>query len=85
MIGLVVADSVMGARRAARKVQLDITPLPAILDTRTAIAQQSFVLPPVHVQRGDADAGLARATHRLQGSMEVGGRNTFIWKARLPM
>lgn len=83
VIGLVVADSVMGARRAARKVQLDITPLPAILDTRTAIAQQSFVLPPVHVQRGDADAGLARATHRLQGSMEVGGQEHFYLEGQI--
>lgn len=83
VIGLVVADSVMAARRAARKVQLDISPLPAILDTATAIAQQSFVLPPVHVKRGDADAGLARAAHRLQGSMEVGGQEHFYLEGQI--
>ena len=83
VIGLVVADSVMTARRAARKVQADITPLPAILDTRTAIAQQSFVLPPVHVKRGNADAGLARAAHRLQGSMEVGGQEHFYLEGQI--
>ena len=83
VLGLVVADSVMAARRAARKVKADITPLPAILDTATAIAQQSFVLPPVHVQRGDADAGLARASHRLQGTLEVGGQEHFYLEGQI--
>ncbi|WP_313604122.1 xanthine dehydrogenase molybdopterin binding subunit [Comamonas jiangduensis] len=83
VMGLVVADSVMDARRAARKVKADITALPAVLDTATAIAQQSFVLPPVHVRRGDADAGLARATHRLQGSLEVGGQEHFYLEGQI--
>ena len=83
VIGLVVADSVMAARRAARKVHLQITPLPAILDTPTAIAQQSFVLPPVHVKRGDADSGLARATHRLQGHLSVGGQEHFYLEGQI--
>ena len=83
VMGLVVADSVMAARRAARKVKADITPLPAVMDTKTAIAQQSFVLPPVHVKRGDADAGLARATHRLQGELEVGGQEHFYLEGQI--
>ena len=83
VMGLVVADSVMAARRAARKVKADITALPAVLDTATAIAQQSFVLPPVHVRRGDADAGLARAPHRLQGSLEVGGQEHFYLEGQI--
>ncbi|MEZ2739576.1 xanthine dehydrogenase molybdopterin binding subunit [Comamonas jiangduensis] len=83
VMGLVVADSVMAARRAARKVKADITPLPAVLDTATAIAQQSFVLPPVHVRRGDADAGLARAPHRLQGTLEVGGQEHFYLEGQI--
>ena len=54
VIGLVVADSVMQARRAARQVKLSITALPAILTVRDALAAESYVLPPVHVRRGDA-------------------------------
>ncbi|MFZ7319030.1 xanthine dehydrogenase molybdopterin binding subunit [Comamonas jiangduensis] len=83
VMGLVVADSLMAARRAARKVKADITALPAVLDTATAIAQQSFVLPPVHVRRGDADAGLARAPHRLQGTLEVGGQEHFYLEGQI--
>jgi xanthine dehydrogenase large subunit len=65
VVGIVVADTVMDARRAARKVKLDIEPLPAVLTVKEALKAQSFVLPPVFVRRGDADAGLARAAHRL--------------------
>ena len=83
VLGLVVADSVMAARRAARLVQADITPLPAILDVRQALAAHSFVLPPVHVRRGDAAAALARAPHTLQGTLEVGGQEHFYLEGQI--
>ena len=57
VIGLVVADSVMQARRAVRAVKLDITPLPAVLTVQDALKAQSYVLPPVFVRRGDAATG----------------------------
>ncbi|MDB5900840.1 MAG: xanthine dehydrogenase molybdopterin binding subunit, partial [Ramlibacter sp.] len=43
VVGVVVADTVMQARRAARKVQLSIEPLPPIFDVREAIEKKSFV------------------------------------------
>ena len=83
VIGVVVADSVMQARRAARKVRLDIEALPAILDVRQALAQESFVLPPVFVRRGDPEAALARAPHRLGGQLEVGGQEHFYLEGQV--
>ena len=76
VVGLVVADTVMQARRAARKVQLNIDTLPAILSIQDALAAQSFVLPPVYVKRGDAAAALAHAPHTLNGTLEVGGQQS---------
>ena len=61
VVGLVVADSVMQARRAARAVQLDITPLPAILSVQAALQAESYVLPPVFVRRGAPEAAMASA------------------------
>ncbi len=79
----VVATSYDAARRAALLGRADITPLPAILDARDAIAQQSFVLPSVSFVRGDPDAAMARATHRLQGSFAVGGQEHFYLEGQV--
>ena len=83
VIGLVVAETVGQARRAARLVVLDITPLPAVLTVHEAMQAQSFVLPAVRVQRGDAQAGLARATHTLRGQLEVGGQEHFYLEGQI--
>jgi xanthine dehydrogenase large subunit len=83
VIGLVVADSVMQARRAARKVQPHIEALPAVLDVRQAVKEKNFVLPPVTVQRGDADQALARAPHTLTGTLEVGGQEHFYLEGQV--
>ncbi len=83
VVGLVVASSVMQARRAARKVQLDIEALPAILSVREALAAKNFVLPPVHVRRGDAAAALRRAPRQLQGAFSVGGQEHFYLEGQI--
>ena len=83
VIGLVVADSAMAARRAARQVQIDIDPLPAWLDARAAHAAQSYVLPPVVVRRGAADTALAASRHVLDGQLEVGGQEHFYLEGQV--
>ncbi len=83
VLALVVADDVVIARRAARLVQADIEALPAILTTQEAMAQNHFVLPPVHVARGDAQAALQIAPHRLQGSLSVGGQEHFYLEGQV--
>lgn len=83
VVGLVVADTVMQARRAARQVKLDIEPLPAIVDVREAVKQQSFVLAPVTVRRGDPDRGIAQAPHRITGSLDVGGQEHFYLEGQV--
>ena len=83
VVGLVIADTVMQARRAARKVQLLIEALPPILTIQDALAAQSFVLPPVFVKRGDAAAALARAQHTLTGTLEVGGQEHFYLEGQV--
>ena len=83
VIGLVVADSVAQARRAARAVVLDIETLPAILTIKDALAAQSYVLPPVFIARGDAAQALAQAAHTLSGTLEVGGQEHFYLEGQI--
>jgi xanthine dehydrogenase large subunit len=83
VVGVVVADSVMLARRAARLVKLDIEALPAILTVQEALKAQSYVLPPVFVKRGDAAQALASAPHTLSGSLEVGGQEHFYLEGQV--
>lgn len=47
VIGLVVADTLRAARRAARRVQCDIEPLPAVLSVEQALAGEHHVLPQI--------------------------------------
>jgi xanthine dehydrogenase large subunit len=83
VIGLVLADTTMQARRAARQVRPDIETLEPVLDARQAHAQQRYVLPTVTVRRGDAAAALAAAPHRLQGRLDVGGQEHFYLEGQI--
>jgi xanthine dehydrogenase large subunit len=83
VIGVVVADTVMQARRAARKVVCRIEPLPALLTVHDALKAESYVLPPVFVKRGDAAAALKQAPHTLHGTLEVGGQEHFYLEGQV--
>jgi len=83
VVGLVVAKTVMQARRAARKVQLKLEALPAVLTVQDALTAKSFVLPPVTVRRGDAATALKKSTHRISGTLEVGGQEHFYLEGQV--
>ncbi len=81
----VAARTVRAARQAARLARYDIDPLPPILTIDEALAAQSYVLPPVHVTRGDPEAALARAPHRLSGTLACGGQDHFYLEGQIAM
>jgi xanthine dehydrogenase large subunit len=83
VVALVVATSMNVARRAARLVKLDISPLPAIQTIAQAVAAKSWVLPPVVVQRGDAANALSWSKHQLSGSLCVGGQEHFYLEGQV--
>ena len=83
VVGIVVAETVMQARRAARAVKLAIEPLPAILSVHQALEAKSYVIPPVFVRRGDAHQALAQATHTMHGAFEVGGQEHFYLEGQI--
>jgi xanthine dehydrogenase large subunit len=82
---LVLARSYREARVAARRARVSATPLPAILTIGQAIAEQSWVLPPVEVARGDAVRALAAAPRRLAGRSVVGGQEHFYLEGQVSL
>ncbi len=83
VVALLLADDTMTARRAARLVKLDIEPLPSVISVHEAHALESYVLPPVHVKRGNATTALKRAPHTLEGNFEVGGQEHFYLEGQI--
>jgi xanthine dehydrogenase large subunit len=81
----VIATTRGAARRAAAQAKdvLDIEPLPPVLNARDAHAKAQYVLPPMHLERGDARAAIARAPHRLSDTLEVGGQEQFYLEGQI--
>ncbi|MBL8351638.1 MAG: xanthine dehydrogenase molybdopterin binding subunit [Burkholderiaceae bacterium] len=81
----VIATDRDAARRAAALARqvLQVEPLPAVLTALDAHAKQQYVVPPMHLLRGDADAALAAAPHRLQGTFSLGGQEQFYLEGQI--
>jgi len=81
----VIAETRDLARRAAAaaKAALTIEPLAPILTPVEADAAKSYVLPPMHLARGNARAAIAAAPHRLADTLEVGGQEQFYLEGQI--
>ncbi|TDE95024.1 xanthine dehydrogenase molybdopterin binding subunit [Occultella glacieicola] len=73
----VLGETLEAARLGAEAVEVDYEPLPSILTLTEAIEAESYQGTQPTVTRGDAAAGLARATHRFSGEFEFGGQEHF--------
>ncbi|MEC5163935.1 MULTISPECIES: xanthine dehydrogenase molybdopterin binding subunit [unclassified Janthinobacterium] len=82
-IFIVVADSHDNARRAARLGNVTYEELPAIMTPQAAKAAQSYVLPPMHLKRGDYQAAFERAPHVVKGELYVGGQEQFYLEGQI--
>jgi xanthine dehydrogenase large subunit len=74
---VVAATNVGAARRAARLGQAAVEPLPAFVTIAQAHAAGSVIEGTQRMARGDADAALAAAPHRLSGRLDMGGQEHF--------
>ena len=79
----VVAESYEAARRAARNGQVEYEDLPAVMTPQEAKRQRSYVLPPMHLRRGDPDAAIAAAPRTMAGEWTVGGQEQFYLEGQI--
>ena len=81
----VVAHTRDAARRAAARARsvLTVEALPAVLTPQEAHAQGQYVLPAMHLIRGDAKRALAASPRRLRGTLDVGGQEQFYLEGQI--
>ncbi len=82
-VAVVVARSMLGARQAARSAVVAVKELPAILSIDEALAQQSFIMPSKGITRGQPDAAIAGAPHRVQGRTSCGQQEQFYLEGQI--
>ncbi|MFS2135878.1 xanthine dehydrogenase molybdopterin binding subunit [Duganella sp. Dugasp56] len=82
-IFIVVADTHDNARRAARRAVIGYDELPAIFTPQEAKAANSYVLPPMHLKRGDYQAAFDMAPHVVKGQLFVGGQEQFYLEGQI--
>ena len=81
---LVVAESHLAARKAARLGRITYAERPALLTVDQALAANSrFEAGPVVWSRGDAAAAIAGAAYVVEGRMEVGGQEHFYLEGQV--
>ncbi|MFG6433123.1 xanthine dehydrogenase molybdopterin binding subunit [Roseateles sp. LYH14W] len=75
------------ARRAASlaKQVIQAEPLPPVLTALAAHALGQYVLPPMHLTRGEPAEQLATAPHRLQGTWSLGGQEQFYLEGQISL
>ena len=79
----VAAISMRAARIAVRRAVLDVAALPALLDIRSALVAQSYVLPSQVLRRGDPRAQIVAAPRRLSSTVVIGGQDHFYLEGQI--
>jgi xanthine dehydrogenase large subunit len=82
-IAVIAATSQNAARHAATLAKITYEDLPAILTIEDARAAESYVVAPMHLRRGDPEAALSAAPHRLTGTASAGGQDHFYLETQI--
>ncbi|MFG1349130.1 xanthine dehydrogenase molybdopterin binding subunit [Xanthobacter autotrophicus] len=82
-VAAVAAPTLDEARAAAALVKIEYEKLPALLDLDDALAAGARVAPDQMVGRGDVDASLATAAHRITGEVRCGGQDHFYLEGQI--
>ncbi|MBC7310864.1 MAG: xanthine dehydrogenase molybdopterin binding subunit, partial [Rhizobium sp.] len=82
----VIAETRDAARRAARLARIEYRDLPFWTDVDAALENDApLVTPGMVLKRGEPEAELDKAEHRLQGSMRIGGQEHFYLESHIAL
>jgi len=82
-VAVVVAREMLYAREAAKKAQVQVRELPAVLTIDEAMQAQSFVMPAKGFNRGNAIEAIAKAPHKRKGSVSTGQQEQFYLEGQI--
>lgn len=84
-IFLVAAESYRAARKAARLAKVEYRDKPHMVDIAAAREAGSVIEAAQQMGRGDPDAALDAAQHRLSGRLVIGGQEHFYLEGQIAM
>jgi xanthine dehydrogenase large subunit len=84
-VAAIAAVTLDQARAAAKLVDIDYEPLPAVLTIEEAMARESYVSPPQSMGRGEVEPALNSAPHRLSGELHCGGQDHFYLEGQIAL
>jgi xanthine dehydrogenase large subunit len=84
-LAMVVATSRDAALRAAAAVRPAIEPLEPVLTIERALELGQNVIAPQVMRRGDAEAAIAAAPHRLEAEFRAGGQEHFYLEGQVAL
>ncbi len=79
---VVAAETSAAMERARRLVKINITPIEPILSIEKAIEHEHFIGPARTIRRGDPEAALKAAPHRLSGVFHNLGQEQFYLESQ---
>lgn len=81
----VAAETREQARRAARLAVATYEDLEPVLTLDQARDRGTLVFPPMVLKRGESEAAIAGAPHRLEGRISIGGQDHFYLEGQIAM
>jgi xanthine dehydrogenase large subunit len=82
-IALIVAESLEVAQRAKHKIIIEYTDLQAVMSIQEARKTESFIIPARTIERGDVDATMKSAPHKLSGKIIIQGHDHFYLESQV--
>lgn len=73
-VALVIAETAVMARKAAKKIKLEVSPLEIVTDPRVAQQNGSLIVPPRTFLLGDPDKAFAKCDYIFEGIAENNGQ-----------
>jgi xanthine dehydrogenase large subunit len=81
-VAIIAAQSREAIRAAKKLVKIKIEPLQPIFTIDDAIERDQFIGPKRTIARGDARGALERSTHRIEGTLDIGGQEHFYLESQ---